>query len=578
MRQVVLGIVCSLVIFISSCAKNEFVKNDKILNIPLTTEVSSLDPVSSFDNVSNSIIYNVCEQLYEYHYLNTPYELKPLLAADMPKIENNGQRYIIKLKKNIQYHDHPAFGGKPRFMKAQDFIVAFKRLAYKPYKSTGWWVADGFIVGINEFREAVDEDFEKFKKQEIKGIYARDEHTLVIELVKPSPQFIYKLSLSFISPYPEELLGGEYEESQKSKPIGTGPFYVEKFDPKKEITLLKNKNYHENYYPSEGDRIANSRGYLKDAGEKIPFIDEVHFHVVPDNQTRWDMFMNHKIDFIVLPRDFYTRVFDDVGNLKEEIKSNNVRLQTMPTLTFWWLTFNMQDPVWGKNVNLRKAIAHAIDMDKYIRDFTVNTGQKANSILPPGVFGYDTNSTLPYTYDLTKAREYLVKAGYPEGKGLPPLRFDSRSLAQTSLQQTAFFKQQLGQIGIKVEIVQNEFTKFLEKARTGSLQMFQDGWTLDYPDAENVFQLLVSTNTPPGTNVTYYNNKEYDALYEKMAALPDGPEKKKIVKQLEAIVYNDVPWIIQYYSRNFILYHDYLKNYRPSDLIWSYPKYIKIKQ
>lgn len=564
-----------LLAFIACNKKNEYVRNDKILKVALTSEVSTFDPVNSYDNVSGSVIYNVYEQLFEYHYLNRPYELRPLLAESMPTIENQGKKYIIKLKKNILYHDHPAFQGKPRYVTAQDFITAFKRLSFEPLNSTGWWIIDGAIVGVNDFKKNVGSDFEKFKTTNIKGVSAPDEHTLIIELETPSPQFMYKLAMSFISPTPIEVV--EYHKNDlTTHPIGTGPFYLTKLDSK-EIILNKFLKYHESTYPVEGDRFANSRGLLKDGGEKIPFIEGIKFVIVKDNKTRWDLFMKHELDFIVLPQDFYTQVFDDVGNLKEDIKAKNIKLQTMPTLTYWWLSFNMKDNLLGKNVNLRKAIAHAVNMDEYILKFTANTGQRANSILPPGVFGYDPNATLPYQYNIEKAKEYLAKAGFPAGKGLPELTYDTRAESKISIDQAVFFQTELAKIGIKLKIVTNNFKTFLEKSRTGHLQFFQDGWTLDYPDSENVFQLLTTTNFPPGPNASFFNKKEMNDSYNKLSQLQDGDEKKKLIGKMETIVNDELPWIMQYYSRNFILLHDEVKNLRPSDLIWSYPKYIRLK-
>lgn len=567
----------SMFAFIASCMKEDgTTKNDKVLNIALTSEVSTLDPVNSYDNVSGFVIYNICEQLYEYHYLNRPYELKPLLAESMPKIENQGKKYVIKIKKNIRYHDHPAFGGKPRMVKAEDFITQIKRLSYTPLNSTGWWVVDGAIEGVNDFKKIVGNDFQKFKKTNIKGVSAPDDHTLIIDLTVPSPQFIYKLAMSFLSPVPLEVV--EHDKNDLShNPIGTGPFYLTKMETAKDIYLTKNPNYHESYYPSQGDRFANSRGLLKDSGEKIPFVDGIHFKIVEDNNARWDLFTKNKLDFIILPQEFYTQVFDDVGNLKEDIKEKNIRLQTVPTLTYWWLAFNMRDPLVGKNLNLRKAIAHAIDMDKYIQLFTANTGQRANSILPPGVLGYDPSATLPYHYDLAKARDFLAKAGYPNGKNLPEIVLDTRAESKMSHQQADYFKQQLALIGIKLKIVKNNFKQFLEKSRTGHLQFFQDGWTLDYPDAENIFQLLISDNHPPGPNASFYSKPELDAMYAKISKLQDGEEKLALTRKMEKLANDDLPWIMQYYSRNFILYHDYVKNYRPSDLVWSYPKYLRVK-
>lgn len=564
-----------LLALVSGCSKYDPIKN-KTLRIALTSEVSTMDPVNSYDNVSGSVIYNVYEQLYEYHYLNRPYELKPLLAESMPKIENQGKRYVIKLKKNIRYHDHPAFQGKVRTVKADDFITEIKRLSFTPLNSTGWWIIDGVITGINEFKKNVGNDFQKLKSTSIAGVSAPDDFTLIIDLTQPSPQFIYKLAMSFMSPVPMEVV--EFEKNDLgARPVGTGPFSITKIDPAKEIVLTRNVNYHESFYPAEGDRYANSRGLLKDSGERIPFIESIIFKIIKDNSTRYEQFIKNELDFIVLPQEFYTQVFDDVGNLKENIRSTNIRLQTMPTLTYWWLAFNMRDPLVGKNLNLRKAIAHAIDMNKYIQLFTNNTGQKANSILPPGILGYDPSATLPYDFNRQKAKDFLAKAGYPEGKNLPEIIYDTRAESKISNDQALFFQDQLAQIGIKLKIVKNNFKQYLEKSRTGHLQFFQDGWTLDYPDAENVFQLLVSANYPPGPNASFYTNSQFNRMYDQLIKLPEGEEKKKLITEMEKMVNEDIPWIMHYYSRNFILYHDSVKNYRPSDLIWSYPKYLRVR-
>jgi len=571
-----IGLALIVIGMIIGCTKKIDPKQNKTLRIALTSEVSTLDPVNSYDNVSGSVIYNIYEQLYEYHYLNRPYELKPLLAESMPLIENQGKRYVIKLKKNIRYHDHPAFKGQIRTVKAEDFITQIKRLSFTPLNSTGWWTIDGVIVGVNDFKKTADNDFNKFKSTSISGVRAPDDYTLIIELTQASPQFIYKLAMSFMSPIPLEVI--EYEKNDLAiHPVGTGPFFLTKIDPSKELTLNKNTQYHESFYPAEGDRFANNRGLLKDSGEKIPFVESINFKIVKDNNSRYDLFIKKELDFIVLPQEFYTQVFDDVGNLKENIKATDIRLQTMPTLTYWWLAFNMRDPLVGKNLYLRKAIAHAIDMNKYIQLFTNNTGQKANSILPPGILGYDPSATLPYDYNREKAQDLLAKAGYPNGKNLPELVYDTRAESKISHDQAEFFKEQLSQIGIKLKIVKNNFKQYLEKSRTGHLQFFQDGWTMDYPDAENVFQLLVSTNYPPGPNASFYTNKEFNLMYDRLIKLSEGDDKRKLITDMEKKVNEDLPWIMQYYSRNFILYYDNVKNYRPSDLVWSYPKYLRVR-
>jgi oligopeptide transport system substrate-binding protein len=568
-------IVCLLILLgFTGCRKNTSGANGNIVNVPLSGEISTLDPANSYDTISASVIYQCYEQLYEYHYLKRPYTLKPLLAEALPEVSADGKTYKIKIKKGIVYHDDPAFAGQKRFLKAQDFITQIKRLAYLPTNSNGWWLFDGKIKGINEFREKVGKDFEKFKSMNITGLSAPDDHTLVIELTEPYPQMLYTLAMSFTSPMPLEVVE-KYENLMNDRIVGTGPFKLEKWLKLSNLKLTRFKDYRESFYPSQGDRLANSRGLLKDAGKKIPFIDGVHYQIIKESQTRWLNFRSKKIDYLVIPKDNYASAINPNGQLTDELKKENVKLQVFPTLTYWWLSFNMRDPILGKNKNLRQAIAHAIDVQKYITVFTNNIGQKANSIYPPGIPGYNPGAQLPYAYDVEKAKEYLAKAGYPEGKGLPELTYDVRGSNATNRQQAEFIKNELSKIGINVKVILNTFPGFLKKSRNGKLQFWQDGWAMDYPDAENSLQLLVTKNHSPGPNATYYSNPKFDKLFDKLKFLNDGVEKRELMLQMEQIIHDDLPWVMQYYARNYILFHDHLKNYRHSDLIYNNMKYLK---
>jgi ABC-type transport system substrate-binding protein len=563
----------SIILITTSCKKKD---NSNTLNVSLSGEISTIDPANSYDTISASIVYQGYEQLFEYHYLKRPYTLQPLLAESLPKIENDGKKYTIKIKQGIQYHDDPAFNGKPRFVTSKDFITQIKRLAYLPTNSNGWWLFDQKIKGINEFRKIVGRDFEKFKSNTIKGLSAPDDHTLVIELNEAYPQMLYTLAMSFTSPIPIEAVE-MYENNLNDKIIGTGPYQLDKWESSIRLKLKKNKNYRKMFYPGQGDRIANSRKLLADSGKVIPFIEKVEYNVYKEAQTRWLNFKAKKIDYLVIPKDNYSSAVDPNGNLTEELRKDKIKLQIFPTLTYWWLSFNMEDALLGKNKNLRKAIAYAIDVEKYIKVFTNNIGQKSNSIYPPGIPGYDPSSKLPYEYNVSKAKDFLKKAGYPNGKGLPPLTYDVRGVSATNRQQADFVKSELLKIGVNVKVALNTFPAFLEKARQGKLQFWQDGWALDYPDAENVLQLLITKNHAPGPNSTFYSNKKFDKLFNKLKVLPNGREKNELMTKMEEIIVDELPWVMQYYSRNYILYHDRLTNYRHSDLIYNNFKYLRLK-
>jgi ABC-type transport system substrate-binding protein len=545
---------------------------------PLSGEVSTLDPANSYDVISAAVVYQSLEPLYQYHYLKRPYTLEPLLAKEMPKVEQNGLRYIIPLKKNIQYHDDPAFNGKPRFVKAQDFITQIKRLAFIPNASNGWWLFDGKIKGINEFRDKVGMDLNKLYTTPIEGVKALDDHTLQIDLSEPYPQMTVALAMSFTAPVPEEVVR-KYENKLSDKMIGTGPFMLEKWNRLSGITLVKNPNYHESLYPTQGDRLAHSRGMLQDAGKKLPFLDKIEFKIMKESQTRWLNFLSKKVHILKnIPKDNYQNAVTPQGSLSKDLRERGIQLQAFPTLTYWWLSFNMKDSIFSKNKNLRLAVAHAFDFDRHIELFTNKIGQKANSIYPPGVPGYYPNANLPYKYDLKKAKEYLKAAGYPNGKGLPEISFDVRGTSAQNRQLGEFLKSQMEKVGIPIKVTTNTFPDFLEKAKKGELEFWQDGWTLDYPDAQNVLQLLLRKNFVPGPNVTYYHNPKFEKLFDELKFLPEGKRKWDLMKEMEDVVNNDLPWVMQYYARNYVLFHGNLKNFRHSDLIYNNMKYLKLEK
>lgn len=561
-------------LFLTSCMNHDD-NVQKELNYPLRSEISTLDPANSYDTVSSSVIYQSHEQLYQYHYLKRPYTIIPLLAESLPKISNKGLTYTIKIKKNIRYHDHPIFKGKVRYLKSQDFVTQIKRLAYIPTRSSGWWLFKNRIIGINHFRKYVGNDFQKLLSTPIEGIQTPDDYTLIINLTAPYPQMLYALSMSFSSPTPVELIV-KYKNDLHDIMIGTGPYKLEKWYSATSLKLIKFKHYRKVLYPTQGDRSANGNGLLKDSGKKIPFIDKINFHVIKESNTRWLNFINSKLDFLIIPKDNYNSSITAEGQLNKELTDKKIRLQIFPTLTYWWVAFNMQDQHLGKNLLLRKAIAHAIDIDKYIKVFTNNIGQKANSIYPPGVPGYDPSNQLPYSYNLDKAKLYLKEAGYPNGKGLPSFNYDVRGISATNRHMANFIKGELSKIGVKIKINLNTFPSFLEKARRKKLQIWQGGWAMDYPDIENTLQLLHSKNWSPGPNATLYSNKEFDKLLDQISTITDIHEKQGLAKKMENIVNNTLPWIMQYYTRNYILVQDRLKNHRHSDIIFNNVKYLNL--
>lgn len=559
---------------ILSCSKEEVKKTDTI-EISLPGEISTIDPAACYDTICYVPVAQVYESLFEFNYLKRPYSLRPLLAEGFPIISKDRLTYTFELKKQIPYHDSKLVP-KGREVKAQDIVNQIKRLAFKGGNSRGFWLFDGKIIGLNEWREKVGSDLDLFLSEKVSGLSTPDDHTLIIRLKQPYPQLLYALAMNFTSPIPEEAIKATKNDFT-SEAIGTGAYFITKYNPTQGVDLKKFEPYKTSTYPSEGDEWAQTHGLLKDARAKLPFMDKVRLVVIKEAQTEWLNFLKKKIDIINLTKDHYHVSLTKDGKLKPEIIEDKITLQASPTLIYWWLAFNMNDPIVGNNLNLRKAIAHGVNIDKYIELFTYNVAQKANSIYPPGIPGYSPKFELPYKYDLIAAKEYLKKAGYPEGKGLPPLKFDIRGSDTRRRQMGEFIQQELRQLGITVEIQINTFPAFLEKARKGELQFWQGGWVLDYPDAENVLQLLSKQNLPPGQNYFNFVNENYDRLFKELREMEDGKKKFELMEKMEKIVNAELPWVMQYYSRNYILVHDYVENFMYSDIIYNNLKYMKIK-
>ncbi|MHC4926611.1 MAG: ABC transporter substrate-binding protein, partial [Planctomycetota bacterium] len=133
----------------SSVHHNEIIHNQR-----LRSQVQTLDPADIGDTASSGVGEEFFECLYGYHYLKRPHQLIPELAADMPQISEDGRIYRITIKRDVYYHNDPCFpDGQGRMLKAADFVYAWKRIADVKVRSKNWWIFDGRVVGLDDFRE-----------------------------------------------------------------------------------------------------------------------------------------------------------------------------------------------------------------------------------------------------------------------------------------------------------------------------------------------------------------------------------------------------------------------------------------
>jgi len=568
---------------LSACDRSPENTDEVVFNQRLRAKVQTLDPVNVGDTTSDGVCKDFFECLYTYHYLKRPYEVICQLAAEMPEISADGMTYRIRIRQDVFFHDDPCFAdGKGRQLKASDFVYAWKRIADTKVRSKNWFMFDGKIQGLDDFRDytkgcgkdQVDYD------RPVEGLYAEDDFTLVVKLVQPWPQLIYWLAHLPTAPVAREAV--EYYGPDIVKhPVGTGAFVLKTWHRGVYLEAVRNPNYYAVYYPSEGMDEDAEAGLLADAGKRLPFIDRIIWRIMEEDQPRWLMLMRGDIDLNSIPKDNFGQAVA-FGDLTPEMKQRGMNLTTVDEPCTFWVGMNMNDPVLGSNKALRYAVSHAIDRQRYIDLMWNGRGYPAYGFIPRAMKEYDESivATSASVFDLDKARRYLKEAQAANGGKLPKLRLAMSGTDFFHKQSGQFFQRNLKEIGLDVELEMFDWPTFLEKMRSGDLQLYFSGWMADYPDAENFLQVFYSKNAP-WPNSSNYSNPEFDALYEKASAMLDCPERVELYRQAQKIVLEDMPCAFTYHRSGYIIRHGWLNNLKPdgykSDTVgYGYSKYYRI--
>jgi ABC-type transport system substrate-binding protein len=554
-----------------------------ILNQRLRSKIQTLDPSDVGDTQSDGVCKEFFECLYQYHYLKRPYEVIPHLAAELPTISSDGMTYRIPIRRDVYFHDDPCFpNAKGRLLKASDFIYAWKRIADTQTRSKNWFMFDGKIKGLDDFR-----DYTKTCEKggvnydlSVEGILAEDDFTIVIKLVQPWPQLIYWLAHLPTAPVAKEAVD-YYGPDIVKHPVGTGPFVLKAWHKGTYVEAVRNPHYYEAYYPSEGMPEDVEAGLLADAGKRLPFVDRIIWRIMEEDQPRWLLLMKGEIDLNSIPKDNFGQAVA-FGGLTPEMQQRGMKLTTVDEPCSFWLAMNMNDPLLGSNKPLRYAVSYAVDRSRFIDLLWNGRGYPAYGFIPPPMKEYDQSihADSPSVYNVEKARESLKEAELLNGGPLPRLKLAMGGTDFIYKQMGQFFQRNLREIGLNVELELFDWPTFLEKMRTGDLQIFFSGWMADYPDAESFLQVFYSKNAP-WPNSSNYSNPEFDALYEQASKMLDSPERVELYRQAQKIVLKDMPCAFTYHRTGYIIYHGWLSNLKPdgykSDTIgFGYSKYYRI--
>lgn len=557
----------------------------KVMQLPIRTDgPKSLDPVkgsTKYDNMA-------CAQFYEtllVNKYNDPSEMEPLLLAEMPTTNDGGTTWRFRLKPGVRFQDNACFpGGKGREIRTDDVFFSLKRLGDKANQFENWWILSNTILGLDAYVDAQNAKETFDYDAPVEGFRKISDTEFEIVLSKPVFRFLYTLTMFQTSIVAREAVE-RYGEDFGRTPVGTGPFVLDTWVPKQSLTANKNPTYHEVRYPAASEWTREDRRARLDraGGQLVPFVDRIEFTMYVQDQPMWLEFSQGNLGYTEVPEDYFLEAFDKAsGTLKEAYLVNGVRAWNDMLLDFIFRGFNMEDALLGgydaKNKALRQAISLAIDLEEINQTFYNGRTVVYDGPIPPGLDGYPENGRAPVSYrgpDLALARQKLAEAGYPNGDGLPPIRFYT-SISTINTEMAEMAKRQLARVNIRFEPVFLDFSTLIEAINKKQAGMFGFAWGSDYPDAENNLALFYGPNEAPGSNHFNYKRAEYDAMYERILTMQPGPERTAIYEKMRDMVIEDAVFVGSQARQRYYLINPWLLNAKPTERYHSWYKFLDV--
>jgi oligopeptide transport system substrate-binding protein len=560
----------------------------KVLRVPYLIAETNFDPAAVSDLYSNNIVEEIFESALTYDFLARPAKLKPATLEAMPEVTEGGRVYTLRIKKGIYFGDDAAFKGRKRELTARDYEFAFKRLMDPKVASPNLWLIEGRVAGMEEAIARAKKSGKFDYDAPIPGIEVVDRNTLRIRLSKPDYNFLYILAMPNIGAQAREVVDA-YGNDIGAHPVGTGPFRLAEWKRSSRIVLERNPNFREEYYEAEppADDPISQQLYKEVRGKRLPMVDRVEVSIIEESQPRWLAFLNHEVDWVNLPYEFLNMALP-AGKLSPALARQAVRYIPDIEVVTVYMYFNMKDPIVGgytpEKVALRRAISLAYNNQENAELLRNGTAIEAQSLLPPGVLGYDPNFNIGKSYDPAKAKALLDMFGYVDRNGdgwreMPdgsPLTF-TYATAPSQLDRlfTESWKKSMDALGVRMEVDVAKWPDHRKKSKAGQLQTWELAWGADYPDGENFFQLLYGPNCG-SSNDGCFQLPEFDRLYEQAAALPPGPERTVIYQKMERVVAAYAPFkLIVHRKYNYML-QPWILGWRKHPILHEGYRYVDI--
>ena len=453
----------------------------KTLRYPISSEPPTLDWNKSTDTTSALVIGNIMSGLARYSFSKSKPEARPDLAESWEQVSS--RVWIFRIKNQVYWSDNQA-------LKASHFIDGWERLLNP---KTGSEYAY-FLFPIKNAKAYNEGKIKNFSEV---GARINKQGHLRVELEEPLSYLPYLLTHPSTYPIRKDII--EKKSSLWTKPeniVTLGAYQLKRWDHDKALVLERNDKYH---------------------GE-LAKIEKVILYIIPEEKTILDLFLSKRLD-----------VVPNLSSRDLPFFKKNPEYKSYGALSLYYYGFNVQASSL-KDVRIRKALVHAIDRSQVVN--LLNSNQLAlKSWIPQGLFGY--NKQIGLSFDPEKAKKLLDQAGYKDRTKFPKLDISYNTTADHKMLAENIQSQLRKNLGIEVELKNQEWKTYLQKLSLGDTQVFRMGWMADYPDPDNFMNLMTSFSD---NNHTYWKNKEYDKLILEARSVPDGKKRKKLYDQAQSLL------------------------------------------
>jgi len=501
---------------------------EQVLTYNISSEPPSLDPDLATDTSSMKIINSIFEGLV---YLNADGSVSPG-AAETWDVSADGLDYTFNLRGTDKWTNGDT-------VTSADFKASWLRML-DPATAADYAYQLYFIKGAEDYNAGKG-------TADAVAIDATDPKVLKVTLKAPTPWFVQMMALNMFFPIPSKT--------------------VEQFGEKwtEPANIVTNGAYKLTAWTHDSDVTIEKWADWRDAANVT--LTSVKFVMINEDTTAVAAFENGELD---IQPGLPVADMDRLKTLPEYI--------VFPMLGTYMMGFNVESKPLD-NVDVRKALALAIDRQSIVDNVTKAGQIPALGLIPEGMPGFDVikKDFLKPTAQVDQAKQLLATAGYPDGKGLPEIviYYNTNEGHQAVAEA---IQEQWKAIGVTATLKNMEWKQYLEFIQNDpSVMVYRYGWVADFADAYNFFDVLRGGG---GNNNTRWANETYDASFDKALNAASEEERFKIYSDMEDILsVQDMPVAPVYWYTNPDLVKTYVMDYEPNALgETTYWKDVKIQK